>query len=379
MKICFLAHASSVHTRFWAHYFRDQGHQVSVVSLTSAKSETGIDLHYLPHSWRIHQERTNWHYLLQLPRLWKTVRNIEPDLLNAHFLTSYGLLGALIRPAGCPLVISLHGSDILLIPERSFLHKRAARFSFSRAHMVTSAAQHMTEVLTGYIAPGKPVLTVQYGVDTRHFFPPSASASRTPVCLSTRKMMPIYNPEVILIAVRRLEEQGSPIRIQMANNGELLHVLQQKTVELQLENRIKFLGRIDCAQMSEALRSASLYVSMSLSDGTSLSLLEAMACGTFPIVSDIPANREWITDGVNGYLVPVDVPEKLAQRLTEAWQQPELRRTAAEYNWALVQEKGNYQKNMATIESAFVRLVKRVRETRFGYGHSPGRQDRISK
>jgi glycosyltransferase involved in cell wall biosynthesis len=259
------------------------------------------------------------------------------------------------------LVISLHGSDILLIPEHTFVHRWATRFTLGRADLVTSVAQHMTEVLPRYMAPSKPVLTLQYGIDTNCFHPPETGSPRPPICLSTRKMVPVCNLETVLLAARWLEEQDSPVLIHIANDGALATALQQKAAQLHLDNRVKFLGRIDHHQMAEALRTASLYVSMSFSDGTSLSLMEAMACGVFPVVSDIPANREWITDGVNGYLVPADSPEALVQRLNEAWHRPDLRLAAAEHNWSLVREKGDYWKNMATIEAAFVDLVGQAR------------------
>jgi glycosyltransferase involved in cell wall biosynthesis len=364
MKICFFANANSIHTRHWTRYFRDLGHQVSVVTLTPAVPEPGIELHCLEYRWRGSYQRVKWRYrLLQLPGLWRTVRDIKPDILNAHFLSNYGLFGALVRPNNCPLVISLHGSDILIFPKRSFLHRWAIRFALSRAHMITSVAQHMTQVLYKYMVPGKPVQTLQYGVDTDLFRPLVASTPREPVCISTRYMVPVSNLETVLLAAQILERQGSPIRINIAGTGVLLPLLRQKASELQLNDRVSFLGDMGHLRTPELLRSASLYVSMSLSDGASISLLEAMACGTFPVVSDIAGNREWINDGVNGYLVPPDSPVKLAQRLTDAWNQPELRSSAAKYNRSLILEKGDYQKNMKIIESAYVHLVQQFRGT----------------
>jgi glycosyltransferase involved in cell wall biosynthesis len=362
MKICFLAHAVSIHTRRWLYYFRDRGHQVSIISFTPAKLEPGIELYYLQPPWSISYEYANWHYLFHLPRVRQIVHHLQPDLLNAHYLSSYGFLGALIKPRGCPLVSSLHGNDILIFPKESFLHRWVISFALKRADMITSVAQHMTQVLGNYMSGDKPVLTLQYGVDTALFCSPATSTPRLPVCLSNRAMVSDSNLETVLQAARILEDTNSPVHLDMAGEGELAALLRQKATELHLESRLSFLGHIEHARMANKLKTAALFVSMSITDGTPLSLLEAMACGAFPVVSDIPANREWVTDGVNGYLVPLYAPEQLAHRLNEAWHQPELREAAAQYNWQLIQEKGDYQKNMAIIETAFTRLLEHEHE-----------------
>ena len=78
-------------------------------------------------------------------------------------------------------------------------------------------------------------------------------------------------------------------------------------------------------------------------------------------VSDIPANREWITDGVNGYLVSPNSPEQLADRINDAWNHLELREAAAKHNWSVIRERGDYRKNMSIIESEFMRLAGHAR------------------
>jgi glycosyltransferase involved in cell wall biosynthesis len=221
----------------------------------------------------------------------------------------------------------------------------------------------MTDLLSEYTSDDRPVITLQYGVDTDLFSPPAASSERKPVCLSNRKMIPLSNLEVILRAAAILDKRGSPVRIDFAGDGEQSTMLKQEASAMQLERRISFLGPVDHAVMPNLLRSASIYVSMSLSDGASLSLMEAMACGTFPVVSDIPANREWITDGVNGYLIRPDSPEQLALKLNDAWNRPALREKAAEHNRSLIMEKGDRKKNMTIIERAFIQLVERSKES----------------
>jgi glycosyltransferase involved in cell wall biosynthesis len=339
-------------------YFRDQGHEVSIVSFTPGTFDFGIDLHYLQHPWPIHHERANWHYLLQLPRLWRTVNRIDPQLLNAHFLSSYGFLGALIRPADRPYVVSLHGSDILRFPQRSLIHRWITKFALARADLVTSVAEHMTKALHQYLSRDKEILTLQYGVDTSLFRPPDPYQARQPVCLSTRKMVPLANLEDVILSAKWLKRLESPIHLSLANNGPLFNMLTEKVKQLDLCDRVSFLNRVSQFDMANLLRTASLYISLTGSDGASLSLMEAMACGAFPIVADIPANREWINDGFNGYLVPAGSPQLVARRLDEAWRQRDLRRKAARLNWALIQEKGDYWKNMSVIESTYECLAQ---------------------
>ena len=361
MKICFLAHAGSIHTRYWVRYFHDKGHQVSIVTLTPGSSELGVDLYDLSTARNASHERANWHYLIQLPRLWKIVRDIRPDILNAHFLSSYGFLAALVCPHDCPLVTNLHGSDILVFPRRSKLHHLVTRFALKRADLIISVASHVTRMVSTYHIDNGPVVTMQYGVDTGRFFPPPMLKNSRPICLSNRALVLVSNIETILSAARKLQEVSSPLKIVIGGDGEQSDALKQRAAQLQIDKVVSFIGHIDHDNMPEALRSAAIYVSMSLSDGLSLSLMEAMACGVFPVVSDIPANRELIKNGVNGYLVPVDSPELLAQKLIDAWENPQLRKVAAKYNWCLIRQKGDYEKNMSTIEKKLLDLVRQFR------------------
>ena len=354
-KICLLAHFNSIHTRRWAIYFRDQGYQVSVISLMPAQPIQGIHHHIINHNWKIRYERANWHYLLQLPKIRQLIHEINPDILNAHFLSSYGFLGAIIKPKHLPFVVSLHGSDILIFPQKSPIHRWISSYVLRQADLITSVAQHMSQKLPQYLNTKIPVLTLQYGIDTTLFNSSSRTKSELPICLSNRNLVSTSNLETILRAATILKEQESPIQIKIFGDGELEVSLRALSNEMNLSN-VQFIGRIDQAEMAKEYQLAPLYVSMSRSDGMSLSLLEAMACRSFPILSDIPANREWVEDGVNGYLVPADSVSVLASRLQLAWKQTEFRQKAVEHNYNLVREKGDYHKNMKRIERQFVKL-----------------------
>ncbi|MGE5123288.1 MAG: glycosyltransferase, partial [Acidobacteriaceae bacterium] len=109
---------------------------------------------------------------------------------------------------------------------------------------------------------------------------------------------------------------------------------------------------------AELFRRSQISVSITEHDGTPNTLLEAMACGSFPIAGDIESLREWIRPGENGLLVDPDDPRGLAEAIIQAINQPEMRRTAREMNLALVRKRGEHGKTMGMAEEFCQRLVK---------------------
>ncbi|HMB67965.1 MAG TPA: glycosyltransferase [bacterium] len=357
MRICFLAHADSIHTRRWVRHFRDAGHHVTVLSFTAAEAEDGVTTHVLGIHRSVHQERTNWHYLAGLPRLASEVRRARPDLVNAHFLASYGILGAVVRPRGVPYVISLHGSDVLVIPRSAVWKARAARWALRRADLVTSVAEHLTAVVRDELEYPGPVHTRQYGVDTAAFRPPGDAVARAPVVVSTRRLEPVSDPRTLIEAARIWRSQGLPLALRVVGDGGLRAAMEDEAADLTDSGVVRFVGARSADEVAGELRSAAIYVSTTLSDGASISLLEAMACGSFPVVSDIPANREWIRPGENGLLFPVGSAVDLAEQVGSAWNRPQLREHAAEENRRLVEERGDLHRNLGEIERRFVGLA----------------------
>jgi glycosyltransferase involved in cell wall biosynthesis len=161
-----------------------------------------------------------------------------------------------------------------------------------------------------------------------------------------------------LQAIANVKNHGSPLQFYLAGNGELRPVLEKQSIKLGVQDIVHFIGQIPHQKMPDILRQTAIYVSTSISDGTSLALIEAMACGTFPVVTDIPANREWIQHGVNGLLTQPGSPTDLAENILHAWRNDPLRIQAVSINWDIVRERGNYQINMRKIEQVFTNLIQ---------------------
>jgi glycosyltransferase involved in cell wall biosynthesis len=159
------------------------------------------------------------------------------------------------------------------------------------------------------------------------------------------------------MAVPYIVKEIEDARIVIAGDGSEMEELASLARDLNVEDHVEFRGSARHDEVPELLRSSKVYVSSALSDGTSNSLLEAMACGVFPVVSNIEANRPWIDDGENGMLVPVDDPRKLSDAVVEALRNDGLRKSAMDINVAMVKKKGNWRDNMKEWEAIYSRLA----------------------
>jgi glycosyltransferase involved in cell wall biosynthesis len=139
----------------------------------------------------------------------------------------------------------------------------------------------------------------------------------------------LYGVETIARAFVLAAQQRPELRLVMLGNGsqagrlrQILSAVEKLPQDDQANvHRVLTPGQIGYADLPRYYRSADLYLSASYSDGASISLLEAMACGCPALVSDIPGNREWVTPGENGWLFPPGDANALAQAILHAVEQ----------------------------------------------------------
>ena len=143
-----------------------------------------------------------------------------------------------------------------------------------------------------------------------------------PLVLSLRAHEPIYRVADIIRAFaevpRRhdIHEDFPDPHLIIGHQGSLTEQLQALVRELGVEHRTRFVGTVSESDLVPLLGRASCYVTASEVDGTSVTLLQAMACGTPVIASDTPGNRGWVEEGVTGLLFPVGDVQSLASCLT---------------------------------------------------------------
>ncbi|MGA7237277.1 MAG: glycosyltransferase [Bryobacteraceae bacterium] len=354
MRICYLANAASIHTERWASHFGRRGHDVTVASLTNARID-GVDVRWIGPDPNV---RGRVAYLLAVPRLRRLLREIKPDVVHAHYAGGYGLTAAL--SGFQPLALTAWGSDVLILPRASRLMRWLVQFALRRADLVTSMADHMTGAIHGLGVPKERILTLPFGVDTNLFHSHAGCGgdpSGHPTIVSTRHLEPIYNVGLLIEAMPAIAAAVPHVKLLLIGDGSERVRLQARVRDLDLARRVVFLGRKRPIEIASYLSGADLFVSTSLSDGNNISLNEAMACGAFPIATDIPANREWIRHGENGFLTDLHDPRTLAGLAIQALERADVRAQAAEMNWEIIQRRGSWAAAMETMERHYRNLI----------------------
>jgi glycosyltransferase involved in cell wall biosynthesis len=352
MKIALLGDGSLNHIRRWGKFFAGRGHRVALYTFEETP-ETGFPVtrlrRYLP---------TNLlGYLSSLPRLRKELSAFDPDIVNSLYISGYGLLGALSGRR--PLVLSALGSDLLVDYGKHFVHRAQIECAIAHSDLVTVDSESLADTARLAGASADKILKVYFGIDPDIFHPPPGSGrgkGRTVQIISTRNLYRIYNLDLLVEAAPAILRQ-TDAKFIICGDGPLRKDLEEKAAELGVLHNFSFEGKLSPEALSEKLRESDIYISTSRSDSTSVSLLEAMACGVFPVVTDIEANREWIKDGINGIIVSGGEPEELAGAVGRALGDRARIAEAERKNLQIIADRGLWEDNMERAEEMMLKLL----------------------
>src|SRR5262249_17827058 len=189
----------------------------------------------------------------------------------------------------------------------------------------------------------KAIYVGQWGVDTSAFFPTppdpglvsELNLTTRPVILSPRHIFPLYNQKTIVSAFALVVKEVPDAVLVLKHHDkdeDYFRSIERQVASLGLEKSVRFVGTMPHQRMAALYCMAAVTVSVPLSDGTPMSILEAMACGSVPVVSDLPSLREWIQDGWNGHLVSPHNADALAQRIVDLLKYPVVRNTYSRRN-----------------------------------------------
>lgn len=301
----------------------------------------------------------------------KYVSKVKADVLIGNWATTYGVYAAYSNFH--PFVLFIWGSDILVFPKFAAF-KALAKYALRKADIVVvdSDVQKRAAVRLG--CDSNKILAFPW-FDSSRFESEVKRKSEVRkelgwseddiIIISMRNHNPIYGVNYLVEAIPLILRQEPKAKFlilgeDVYSNTRLTLQFKQRLKNQIVEGRVKFLGMVPHRDVVKYLSASDIYISTSLSDGTSASLLEAMTCSVPPVVTDIPANREWIQDGWNGYLIPTRNVNQLAKKIIYLAKNEEIGRETGKKALETVRAKVNWERSIETLNDAIMRCFNRV-------------------
>jgi glycosyltransferase involved in cell wall biosynthesis len=286
-------------------------------------------------------------------------QKLQPDLIHAGPIQGPAFLTAI--SGFQPLVTMSWGSDILVDAKRSPWMGFATKYVLDRTTVFLGDCQTVVDEAEGYGFSEEDVVQFPWGVDLAHFSPENGIIPgrrlRTSlgwddnfILLCNRAWYPIYGVDVLAEAFVHSLTENPNLRLLLAGEGpqsEKIHGILKPVID-----RVEFLGRVDYDELPGIYCAADLFISPSHSDGSSVSLLEAMACGCPVLVSDIPSNKEWVTPGENGDLFVDGDTHSLREKIIEMAKDSDLEQYGDRAR-SLAEKRANWDENFQKLLMAY--------------------------
>jgi glycosyltransferase involved in cell wall biosynthesis len=364
LRLCFVADAASVHTLRWIRFFAERGHEIAVASARAP--ESGV--HIKAYCRLSNAAPVPWTRILRnVLELRRFLRSFDPHLLHAHYINESGWLAAL--SGFHPFVLTAWGSDVYVAPRRSLLARILSPWAVRRADYVTADSQDQVEILRQMGAPARATAMVGWGADVRSFSGRSGRAWRAAhgiqdeqaVILSPRRWVENSNILVILDAFafvrRRCPNAVLILKDVPGSSVSLREQILSQVRLLGISDTTLIVGEIPEDELPELYAASDITVSVCSSDGTPVSVLEAMAGRSAVIAGDLPSLREWVRDGETGVLVPVGNHETLGKQLVRLVESAALRQRLTEAAHEMVRTRADRFRTLEGMELVYYRLA----------------------
>ena len=288
-------------------------------------------------------------------RLRGMIEQLQPELVHAMRYPYEGIIASMAKNQA-PLIVSVWGNDFTLHAKANPLIGYYTRRALRKTDALHADCQRDLRLAhqLGYPKKGRAVvLPGSGGIRREVFFPPAQPRQLSPpVIINPRGFRTYIRNDSFFQALPQVLKKYPEARIlcpAMDHEPQAHKWVEQYG----LEGNVELLPLVPHGQMADLFRKAHIVVSPSTHDGTPNTLLEAMACGCFPVAGDIESINEWLTDGQNSLLVDPADPQELAKAIIRGLEDQTLRQTAEGINQKMIDERANYQVVMAQAEAFY--------------------------
>ncbi|MFD9362087.1 glycosyltransferase [Priestia megaterium] len=317
--VCFLASAASVHTVRWINALYKHGYKITLVTMEKPYKDNihpDIRVIELPY-------KGNKGYYMNRRALKKILKELNPDILHAHYASGYGTLARLVRFK--PYVLSVWGSDVYLFPKQSRLKAYILKKNLQAATVIASTSSDMRKETYKYIDNRKSIYLTPFGIDLNKFSFKDYKTSKKQIDIGiVKRLEKVYGVEYLILAIselkKRLIKQGmedlsNKIKLTIVGGGSIKKELVDLACSLKLEKSIEFVGDIPNEEVPSYLKRFDIYCAPSLSESFGVAILEASAVGLPVVASNVGGIPEVVLDGQTGYLVRPENSKDIVDKL----------------------------------------------------------------
>ena len=336
MKILLLADSRSYHTERYMKYLQQEGCDILLASIERG----GLDHHPLP---SIRHLPSTLSYAIATGSVQELIGKFQPQLINAHIASGYGYLMSRLS-TNLPRVLHLYGSDILIVPKRSYLRKIKVSLALKKADVVVADSAFLLEEAEK-LSNLESTAVIPWGIEKEllTFHKSDYTLGKPLKILVPRMHEPVYRNDFILDALSELINTDT-IELTFSMHGSQYDFFRRKANSL-CGDRVKFYEPMERREFIKYMSGFDIYLSASISDSSPVSLLEAMGLGLIPVVAMIEGIDEWISTE-SGYSFTHNNPMQLTRiigNLCETGNKHEAMRLA---NRQTIEERAIFEENM---------------------------------
>lgn len=365
MRLLILSDPSSIHTKRWVSSLSDKGIEILLFGLNHSEDDfyctfSNVTVYAIDYTSKLGKTTiSKLKYLNVLTTLKKKIKEFKPDILHAHYASSYGLLGAL---AGFhPYIISVWGSDVYDFPRKSFLHRIVLRYNLSRADRVLSTSLIMAKEISKYSC--KQIQVTPFGVDLHLFKKDGVFKPKDEFIVGTVKSLSsVYRIDLLISAFKLVvcNNQNTNLKLQIVGDGPDKDKLKLLTRGLGIDRYVDFTGKIENNQLPNYYNDFSVFVALSDSESFGVVAVEAMACECPVIVSNAEGFTEVVIDNETGYIVPKGDTKLVADRIQKFINDNSLRGIMGRKGRERVESLYDWEKNVDTMIQIYKRMISYI-------------------
>jgi glycosyltransferase involved in cell wall biosynthesis len=252
------------------------------------------------------------------------------------------------------------GFDLMDDVHKGWIWEFATRYTLKRSTFFTSDAKVTRDKAVTYGMDPNKTIVFPWGVDLEFFKPDIGHSPRNTeyfTLFCNRSWEPLYGIDILARAFVKVAQRREDVGLILLNGGSQGNLIRSILQKGDVLDRVTFGGQISQRDLPRWYHMADLYISPSHVDGSSVSLMEALACGIPCLVSDIPANQEWVTDNENGWLFRDGNVDELASKILAVINQRERLPQIGAAGRKTAERRADWKKNSEALMDVYRSLI----------------------